>query len=146
MALAAYIALTDALVRDDTGVVSEAQRNDAIALAVLRYSQDRPRDAGGAHVLDTAEDTIPEEHREAVCAWAAALLLDQLAARAAGASEPTIAADGVDRQSQADRYRRLAQAYRERYFQALGLDPRRRLAAGTAVRAGAHAQGVRLTH
>ena len=67
-------------------------------------------------------DTVPARDREAVAAWGAALLLDEMAARAAGTTDSTIAADAVDYAGGADRYRRLARAHRDRYYELLGLD------------------------
>lgn len=142
MARADYIALIDALVRDDAGDIAPAQRDDALALAVLRYAADRPRPPGGpegggpAPVLDEAEDTIPPGDREAVCALAAETLLDQLAARHAADTDSTIAAGAVDRRSLSARYARLAARHRARYRDLLGLDAqgrRRPRAAGTQV-------------
>ena len=122
MALTGFIALIEALVRDDAGVISNAERDDALALAVLRYGEDRPPADDSAHRLTAAEDTIPPGNREAVCAYAAAVLLEQLAARHAGDSEPAIQADAVVRQSLSDRYLKLARAHRARYASLLGLD------------------------
>lgn len=45
MAIEDYQALVDSLVRDDSGRVSIGDRDGALALALERYSQDRPRDA-----------------------------------------------------------------------------------------------------
>lgn len=74
------------------------------------------------HDVVARTDTVPARDREAVAAWAAALLLDELAARGAGTTDSTIAADAVDYGGQADRYRRLARAHRDRYYELLGLD------------------------
>lgn len=43
MALADFQDLVDGMVRDDSGTISATDRDAAIVLAVLRYSQDRPR-------------------------------------------------------------------------------------------------------
>jgi len=43
MPLADYQTLIDSLVRDDGGAITAANRDQAIALAVVRYSTDRPR-------------------------------------------------------------------------------------------------------
>ncbi|MBF0248039.1 MAG: hypothetical protein HQL36_08215 [Alphaproteobacteria bacterium] len=43
MALADFQTLTDNLVRDDSGEIAVADRDQALALAVIRYSTDRPR-------------------------------------------------------------------------------------------------------
>ena len=120
MARTDYIALIEALVRDDAGHISDAERDDALALAVLRYGEDRPRADGSAHTLTATESTIPAADREAVCAYAAALL-EQLAARHAGDSEPAIQADAVARQSLSERYLRIAQGHRARYASLLGV-------------------------
>lgn len=129
-----YVALIEALVRDDAGAISPAQRDDALALAVLRYAEDRPRPTGAAGaapppVLDGRRDTIPPADREAVCALAAASLLDQLAARRAGDTDSTIGSEAVGRQALADRYARLADKHRKRYRELLALDaaPERRV-------------------
>lgn len=49
MALADLQKLVDAQIRDEAGVIATSNRDDAIALAVVRYSEDRPR----AIVVDT---------------------------------------------------------------------------------------------
>src|SRR3990172_8953934 len=43
MAIADYQALVEDLVRDDTGKIATADRDEAIARAVARYGKDRPR-------------------------------------------------------------------------------------------------------
>lgn len=48
MALADYQSLVDNLVRDDSGEIAVADRDQAIDLAVTRYSTDRPRTAAEA--------------------------------------------------------------------------------------------------
>lgn len=75
----------------------------------------------GFHVVSDTEDTVPGEHREALAAYAAALLFDQLAAAAAGNGEPTIHADSVDHKSQAQEYAGRARANRTRYADVLGI-------------------------
>ncbi len=124
MARAGYIALVEALVRADGCAVADGQRDDALALAVERYSADRPPGGGGTHTLADDGTSIPAPDREAVCAWAAALLLDQLAALHANDTDSTLRADAVDRQSLSDRYARLARGHRKRYRELLGLDAR----------------------
>lgn len=205
MALSDYENLVDDLVRDDASIVTSADRDDALALAVLRYSKDRPRilveDVNGdgtklmalpagwvddfsaiksleypvgsvpprllentayelyqspsavqalfvssitagqpvrwtytaTHTLSGVADTIPAQDREAVCAWAAAILLDQLAARFSGDSDSTLGADSVDHGSKAGEYASRARALRKRYLDELGVDPKRTSAAGTVV-------------
>ncbi len=68
-----------------------------------------------AHVLAAFEDSVPAADRAAVGHWAAAELLDMLAARGAGSTDSTILADRVDRGAQADSYRRLARGHRDIY-------------------------------
>ncbi len=81
-------------------------------------------------VLSAVADTIPAEDLEAVASWAAALLLDQLAGFASGNTDSTIQADNVDHGSQAGEYAKRAGSLRRRYFNALGIDPKRNVAAG----------------
>jgi hypothetical protein len=86
-----------------------------------------------AHVLDGASDTIPVADREAVASWAAALLLDQLASLFAGDSDSSIGADAVEHRSKAQEYASRARTLRARYFDALGIDPKKTVAAGVEV-------------
>lgn len=72
------------------------------------------------HVVSATEDTIPLAHREAVAAYAAALLFEQLAAVASANSEPTIQADSVDHKSQAAEYAARARSMRKRYAEVIG--------------------------
>lgn len=85
------------------------------------------------HTLDLATDTVPAKHREAVCCWAAALICEQLAALYANATDSTIQADVVDRSSKGRDYASRAMKLRQRYFEELGLDPKRNVAAGVEV-------------
>lgn len=197
--------LVDGLVRDTSGKIAPADRDDAIKEAVTRYGKDRPREIaedvaapGGKllslpptwqadfselrsvehpigsfppnlllpeeiswyrdpaglkimlsrsiaaaqsvrltftipHVVDNATDTIPAKDREPVCSWAAALLLDQLAAYFAGIADTTIQADVVDRRSKTSEYASRAKDARKRYYDELGIDPKRNVAAGVVV-------------
>ena len=84
--------------------------------ATVRVTRTAPHD------VSATADTVPARDREAVAAWGAALLLDELAARAAGTTDSTLGADAVDYDGQTDRYRRLARAHRDRYYELLGLD------------------------
>lgn len=205
MPLADYQTLVTNLVRDDTGKIAIADRDEAIARAVARYSKDRPRikiedvaapggnklnlpagwQAGFSelraieypigdtpptlldqdtyaiystptgdeikivnainasqlvrmsytirHLVDAGNDTIRADDREPVCAWGAALLLEQLAALFTGASDSTIQADSVDRRSKGGEYASRAKSLRARYFAELGLDEKRNIAAGAVV-------------
>lgn len=205
MPLADYQTLVDDLVRDDTGKIAAADRDEAIARAVARYSKDRPKEkvedvvaAGGnflalpagwqadfseirsieypvgdvpptlihqddygfyrsptelklvlvdslpagatvrytytiRHQVDVANDTIRADDREPVCAYGAAMLLEQLAAWFTGSSDSTIQADSVERRSKGADYAARARTMRTRYFDELGLDPKRSVAAGVVV-------------
>jgi hypothetical protein len=86
------------------------------------------------HIVSSAPaDTIRADDREAVCAWSASLLLDQLAALFSGASDSTIQADNVDHNSKSREYAARAKSLRARYFDEMGIDPKRNLAAGVVV-------------
>lgn len=100
------------------------------------------------HSLTPSIDTLPERDREAVTCWAAALLCDQLAALYANDSAPTIQADSVDHQNQAREYGTRANKLRARYFDELGLDPKRAVPAGVVVNLDNNNSlgGDRLTH
>ena len=85
------------------------------------------------HVLDADTDTIPPVDSAAICQYAAAALLDQLAAMRAGDQDSTIASDSVDTQGKADVYRRQATSLRKRFYGHLGVDPNRNPPAGQVV-------------
>lgn len=74
-----------------------------------------------AHVLTDQLDTIKPMHREAVAAYAAALLLEELAAAAINDGESTISADTTDRRTKAQEYASRARALKARYSDVLGL-------------------------
>jgi len=213
-----YQPLVTRLVRDDVARISEDDRDNAIALAVERYNQDRPRlavedvtsdgtrllalpaawetdfsalasleyplgdvpptllegfelyrtpsetkvllrsaPASGAavratftvrHLLTFAADTIPAQHREAVSSYAAAVLCEQLATFYSGDTDSTIAADSVEHRSKAQAFAARARGLRQRYHDALGLDPKRNTAAGVVVDVDFPSSlgGPRLTH
>ncbi|MEX2372410.1 MAG: hypothetical protein WD800_01280 [Dehalococcoidia bacterium] len=86
-----------------------------------------------AHVLNGSTDTIASGDLEAVSCWAAALLLDQLAAHFAGASDSTIQADAVEHGSKSRDYAARAGSLRKRYLNELGLDDKKTVAAGAVV-------------
>ena len=205
MALADFQTLVDGMVRDDETRITTDDRDAAIALAVSRYSGDRPRrlvvdlvadgghmldlpaewqegfseiasleypigrrppaelspavwrlyeDPDGlsimladslaagaevrctltvAHQLDALTDTIPALHREPVAAYAASVLLDQLASATANNTDSTISADSVDRRSQSQEYAARAKAHRQRYLDALGVPAKKNTAHGVVV-------------
>lgn len=192
------------LVRDEDALLTEGDREAAIAAAVTRYSLDRPRTkveditlatagqlldlpagwetdfsalrsleypigdvpptligswqlyqsptaiqiqlasglAAGAviranytiaHQVDTGQDTVPSRDRAAVANFAAARLAGELAALYAGDQAPTIAADSIDHADKSRKFSALANALRKRYFDALGINPKRTVAAGVVV-------------
>lgn len=85
------------------------------------------------HVLNASTDTVPVGDREAVAAWAAAGLCDQLANRFSGDSDSVIQADSVEHGSKAGEFARRAAALRRRYFNELGIEPKRSEPAGAVV-------------
>lgn len=101
-----------------------------------------------APVLTMSADTIPAADREAVCAWAAALLCDQLAALYSNQQDSTLGADAVDHRSKATEYAARARNLRQRYHDELGIDPKRSAPAGVVVDLDlpSSAGGARLTH
>ena len=221
MALADFQDLVNDLVRDDTSKITAADVDQAIQLAVERYSKDRPRmevedlvaasaghvlpmptawvadfsalhsleypideqprcfmEAGEfwiysapggdqievdsslpsaasvrasftiKHVVSGVEDTTPPSDREPIAAWAAAILLDQLASLFSGDSDSTIKADSVDHNSKAEEYAKRARDARRRYFNELGVDTKRPVPAGVVVDLYLKNSlgGARLTH
>lgn len=86
-----------------------------------------------AHALDGTTDTIPIADREAVAQYAAAILLDQVAALTSGDSGSTIKADAVDHGASGPNYAERARTARKRYHDLLGIDPKRMKAASVTV-------------
>lgn len=85
------------------------------------------------HILKQTEDTIAFVDREAVANWAAAFLLDGMAAGCAGSLSSTISSDSVEHSAKANNYHAQAVACRKFYRDHLGLDDKRNTAAGTTV-------------
>lgn len=77
------------------------------------------------HELTGTADTIAVADREAVGQYAAAVLLDQVAALTSGDQSPTIHADAVDHKDAAPNYAERARTARRRYHDLLGIDPKR---------------------
>ncbi len=209
------------LVRDDSAVTDATDLDDAIALAVIRYSKDRPDpkvedvvSAGGnyldlpasweanfsvlksmefpigdvpptylesgaygmynhpslgkrvmvrsslgvddvvrftysiQHVVSADTDTTSILDREAIAAWAASILCTQLASHYSGDSDSTIQADSVDHQNKSRDYSIRAASFKKQYHNALGIDPKRNVAAGVVVDLDMNNSrgGDRLTH
>lgn len=85
------------------------------------------------HIATETEDTVPSADREAVANWAAAFLLDGMAAGYAGSVNSTISSDSVEHGSKANNYHAQAAACRKFYRDHMGLDDKRNAAAGTTV-------------
>lgn len=101
-----------------------------------------------AHVLDVSSTTIPAADREAVVSYAVAILFDQIAAQTSGDGTPTIAADAVNHAAKPENYARRAERLRQRYYDLIGLDPKRVVGASVTVSRPLPAAdgGGRLTH
>lgn len=101
-----------------------------------------------AHQVNAGADTVPLGDREAVCCLAAASLCDQLASLYSGDTDSTIQADSVNHQSKAGEFSSRARALRKRYFDELGIDPKKNVAAGVVVDLDLASSlgGDRLTH
>lgn len=116
-----YTALIASMVRDEQSRLSEGDADTALQLALLRYGTLRPvRDGAGA-VVATTPSSVPAADVEAVCCYAASLLLTQLSAAAMNDSDSTITADSVNRQSKADGYARRAKELLARFDALMGL-------------------------
>lgn len=85
------------------------------------------------HRVDSVTDTVPIQDREAVCGWAAALLLEELSSLYSGSRQPTISADSVDWQSKGRDYAQRAKTFRRSYLDHLGINPKRTVPHGTVV-------------
>jgi len=85
------------------------------------------------HLVDKTTDTTPEHEREAIASWAAAVCCEQLASYYAGDSDATIEADSVQSNSKSRDFASRAKVFRKRYFDELGIDPKRNIAAGVVV-------------
>ncbi|MDP3329415.1 hypothetical protein [Parvibaculum sp.] len=115
------------------------QRYDAPAGAELIFPGGLPAGTTirltilGPHLLTDETDTVPDADREAVASYAAALLFDQMAADTSGDGNPLIAADAVAHGTKPDNYARRAERLRARYFEILGLDPKRTRPASVTV-------------
>src|SRR6266404_4723187 len=85
------------------------------------------------HLLDAGNDTIPLGDRQAVASYAAALCLDELAAFYSGQTDATVQVVVVQQRTPAQEYANRARTLRQFYFDTLGIDPKRAVAAGTVV-------------
>ncbi|MBL3601296.1 MAG: hypothetical protein JMN25_15765 [gamma proteobacterium endosymbiont of Lamellibrachia anaximandri] len=85
------------------------------------------------HTLDTTSNTIPVADKEAVASYAAAACCDQLATFYSGDTDSTIQADSVEHGGKAREFSSRANKMRKRYYDELGIDPKRNQAAGVVV-------------
>ncbi len=85
------------------------------------------------HILSDTEDTTLVTDREAIAAYAAAALLDQLAAKSSSDTDSTFGADQINRGTSSSTYAARAKDLRQRYQDQLGLNPDRQVAAGAVV-------------
>lgn len=85
------------------------------------------------HVVSAVADTVPPGDREAVSAWAAAGLCDQLASAFSGDGDSVIQSDSVEHGSKAQEFSRRAATLRKRYWNELGIEPKRSEPAGVVV-------------
>ena len=77
-----------------------------------------------AHTYTVDSSTAPALDQEAIASWAAARLLEELAARGAGVTDSAIGADGIDHNHQVRDYAAIAKGYRNRFYELLGIDRR----------------------
>jgi len=75
-----------------------------------------------AHQVTESSDSTDPRHHEGIAAYAAALLLEGLAAAAINDGDSTIVADTVDRRSKAQEYAARARALKSRYRESLGTE------------------------
>ncbi|MBF0093987.1 MAG: hypothetical protein HQL34_05520 [Alphaproteobacteria bacterium] len=87
----------------------------------------------GSHIVSGTEDTLPSADREAVATYAAAHLLDALAAARSSDTDASIGAAAVSRATPAQEYAARAKDLRRRYTVLLGIDPSRIAPAGAVV-------------
>lgn len=85
------------------------------------------------HVVDATHDTTLIGQREALAAYAAAILLDQLASSHSADEDPTIQADAVNHRDIGKSYAARAVALRKLYYQRLGIQENKVQAAGAVV-------------
>ncbi len=77
------------------------------------------------HVVSDEDDTTKAEDAEAIASYASAVLFDQMAAQTSADGNPTIQADTVNHQAKPENFAKRAERLRGRYYDLLGLDPKR---------------------
>lgn len=85
------------------------------------------------HVLTADASTLHNTQHDAVAAWAASILFGELAALYSGDSDSSISADSVDHGAKARNYAARSKAMQSRYYNDLGIEPKRNQAAGIVV-------------
>lgn len=85
------------------------------------------------HTLSDSENTIPDRSKEPVASYAASLLCDQLASFYTGETDSTVSADNVDHQGKGALFAARAKVLRDRYYNEMGIDPKRNVASGCVV-------------
>lgn len=122
------------LEQDSYGLYSTPTGNEIQLLNAITAAQSVRVSYTIRHAVDaTPADTIRADDREPVCCWAAALLFEQLSGYFTGSSDSSIQADSVDRKSKGGEYASRAKALRKRYFDELGIEERKNVAAGVVV-------------
>lgn len=85
------------------------------------------------HILSDSTNTIPERSKEPIASYAASLLYDQLASFYTGETDSTISVDNVDHQGKGALFASRAKILRQRYYDEMGVNPKRNVAAGCVV-------------
>lgn len=85
------------------------------------------------HTVDGVTDTTLSLDHEAISSWAASALCEQLATFYSGNQDNLITADSVNHSDLASRYSRRAKDNRKRYYNMMGIEPKRNKAAGVQV-------------
>ncbi|TXH32519.1 MAG: hypothetical protein E6Q98_24655 [Rhodospirillaceae bacterium] len=120
--------------RSDQWSVYEAPAGKQIVLDIATQAASYVRlTVTRRHLLSDDDDTIPDTDQEAVASYAAAILFDQISADTSGDGSPTIAADAVNHQAKPDNFAKRAERLRQRYYDLLGIDPKRVQAASVNV-------------
>jgi len=79
------------------------------------------------HTLDVLSTTVPDGHKLPLASFAAAILCDDLAAFYSGQGDSTIQADTVNHGDKAKKYSTRAAELRKRYFNILGVQPKKNI-------------------
>lgn len=85
------------------------------------------------HVVNDDQDTIHISALDAVSDWAASLLCHDLATLYSGDSDSSMVADSVDHNGKSQAFAARSRQLATRYYNALGIDPKRVQSAGAVV-------------